>query len=350
MRKKIIFSLIAAVSILLTVMSCEANLDLPASSPDKILVMNGMVSTADTVHTIRLVGSSSSEGLFGVPDATVSIFVNDLLVDETSEPFDRKDYTRFYNIKANVKAGDKVKVTADCEWTHVEASCTMQEAPVIVGVEEEEEPVEMTYGEPGYVRKALFRKFMLGISDPAGIVNCYRISASVKVTKEILYDYYAALYPEYPYSHVGEKTEYADKELVVFNMLEPVLNPGWAAVEPIYDYNIFCDNVFDGKEYKLCLLLNDFDYMYNVRYQSYSSGDIHGFDMDLRFCLESIDEKAFQYYSTVEYDRNGTWMPIEYNCSSYPSNVSGGLGYVSFNSAKDIHLSKYIKVEYPRHD
>ena len=79
MRKKIIFSLITAVSILLTVMSCDANLDLPAYSPDKILVMNGEVSTADTVHTIRLVGSSSSEGLFGVPDATVSIFVNDLL-------------------------------------------------------------------------------------------------------------------------------------------------------------------------------------------------------------------------------------------------------------------------------
>ena len=82
MRKKIIFSLITAVSILLTVMSCDANLDLPAYSPDKILVMNGMVSTADTVHTIRLVGSSSSEGLFGIPDATVSIFVNDLLVGD----------------------------------------------------------------------------------------------------------------------------------------------------------------------------------------------------------------------------------------------------------------------------
>ena len=349
MRKKIIFSLITAVSILLTVMSCDANLDLPASSPDKILVMNGEVSTADTVHTIRLVGSSSSEGLFGVPDATVSIFVNDLLVDETSEPFDRQNYTRFYKIKANVKAGDKVKVTADCEWTHVEASYTMQEAPVIVGVEEEE-PVEMTYGELGHVSKAVFRRYMLDISDPAGIVNCYRISASLKVTKEILYDYYADLYPDRYYNHVGEKTEYANKEMVVFSLLEPVLNPGWATVSPIHDYNIFRDNVFDGKDYKLCLLLNDDDYMYNVRYQGFSFHDIFGFDMDLRFCLESIDEKAFQYYSTVEYDRNGTWMPIEYNCSSYPSNVIGGLGYVSFNSAKDIHLSKYIKVEYQRQD
>ena len=267
--------------------------------------------------------------------------MNGSLAGESSVPSEKSKVESYYSVKAIFSAGDVVRVEAESGEGICVVEQTVPAAPELLGASLGDD-VELSYNDYGNARTTTFRKIYLRLSDRAGQQNYYRVHVNAGGEEECT----RGLLPD---SREGRKIVYDTERQDILNLLEPVLKVPFATANPVNDFNIFSDESFEGEQYSLTLC-----WKYLSSKVMMSRPSIFGvYDPDtqdviseewiqriwLSVVLEALPVDAYRYYMAVEYESNNNVIPLAYEPAVFPSNVEGGLGYVSISSASSRKIS-----------
>lgn len=118
MRTKIfILALVASMAFI----SCEEYIPVDLPGPEKMLLVNALMSTGDTTHTV-CVGVSTHEKAEKLKSGHLECWVNGELV-ATSDNVEKADGLLYHNVfkfRADFKAGDEVRVVVESEGMRAE--------------------------------------------------------------------------------------------------------------------------------------------------------------------------------------------------------------------------------------
>ena len=98
------------------------------------------------------------------------------------------------------------------------------------------------------------------------------------------------------------------------------------------EYNVFNDRLFDGTTRNL-YILTDKKCEIGPPYGKVRDGEVWVYRNKVRVLMESITPEAFRYLNAVQYDGAYDLISITHVPTHYPSNVTGGLGYLVVCSA-----------------
>ena len=323
--------------LILFCISCEEQIQLPSDGTDMVMIVNGSLCSADTVHVLSLSASSVKEGMVVPPDAVVRMFVNGMQCCESSEFREKMYYEGLiheYTLEGSFAPGDKVRIVVESSIGTCEIVQTAPPAPSVVGVSEGDEEL-LSYYEYGNMERRTFEKMYLTVKDPEGKGDVYRVKARVRsdLVLERSVSRGGSVYPP-------SSTE----QIEIFNLLEPVLRLPFSPLEAVNDFNIFCDDTFDGSQYTLTLCLNWKNHFARPTISGYTNdegvnvSEIWVRHNELTLTVESLPQASYRYYIAVEYDTNNNTIPMAYEPSVFPSNVRGGLGYVNVSSGIELSL------------
>ena len=315
------------ISLFLSV-SCLTEEIIKIGDDTPVPVMNAQLHAGDTLHRVFL-NLSRLDRVEPLNEAVVKVYINDALAAtaewvEMEEIYSNSEYI----FKADFNPGDRVRIEATKGSFHAKAEVTVPPAPSILSVKYEkvqqgEEELNFEY------------RYYVQIEDASSEDSFYRISMDKDVTVE---NYYKD-------NPVPKITKSDTHYVSVYNSDEPVISDGWMKeVEDDEDimsllsslfmienqFNIFTDERFRNETYTLKLrsdnlgFVSDFDYAaerivcnptVNIRVNSMSF-------LEYRYLISLCN------FDTVGTDVNFISEPI-----SLPSNVEGGIGFVSVESS-----------------
>lgn len=116
--------------------SCEEYIPVDLPGPEKMLLVNALMSTGDTTHTV-CVGVSTHEKAEKLKSGHLECWVNGDLV-ATSDNVEKADGLLYHNVfrfHADFKAGDEVRIVVESDGMRAEATTVALDAPVIDGVD-----------------------------------------------------------------------------------------------------------------------------------------------------------------------------------------------------------------------
>ena len=116
--------------------SCEEYIPVELPGPERMLLVNALMSTGDTSHTV-CVGVSTHEKAVELKSGHLECWINGELV-VTSDNVEEADGLLYHNVfrfRADFKAGDKVRIVVESEGMRAEATTVALDAPVLAGVD-----------------------------------------------------------------------------------------------------------------------------------------------------------------------------------------------------------------------
>lgn len=326
-------------------LSCTSELVLPTEGADTVLVVNGSLCSSDTLHTITIVSSSAARGIVSPPETVkLTLYVNGIREAVCSEPEKAKLYmkSRDYILRGKFAPGDDLYLTVESELGVCEVSGTAPALPDVLSVSYGDK-VNLTYDDYGNRETKTFLKTFLTLADPGGERNAYRVNIQTRAQYVLVKE----IRPDFGFKP-GYTIELGPKSLDVFNLLEPAMRLPWNERDSVNDFNMCSDDSFDGQRYTLTLCLKMGTWGANTYSLGFNPPIISAYydpENDIQYselwCMhqwldikfESIPYDTWRYFMAVEYDSNGPALPIVYEPTLFPSNVKGGLGYVSISSA-----------------
>ena len=304
-------------------LSCENEIVIGVDEVDPYIIMNAQLHTDDSTHSIILT-IGRRDGTDPCSGADVKVFLNDNAAIRAVEVEMEEMYEKsVYMFDAEIRPGDRVRIEARVGSMLAKADVTAPEAPVIEGVDfsvkdnpAAEDPDNRSY----YVLKTK-------IKDLQG-KSYYRCKIGAE---------YEAV------TQTSSRMLYTDMN-ILDQSAEPLLTAGWASGDedfnlsnifsPENSYSIFTDDSFEDGEYTLNLRapvvwvnspwFNDPDYVISDSVLMKPTAVIK---------LYSMSFLQYRYIiSLYNYDLFGYEVSIIAEPVSLPSNVEGGLGFVSVES------------------
>ena len=333
-RSTIIFPILA-----LLASACTNPLDLQSSQEPDVIILNAMLRTDDTTHTVWL-SHSLPNMVKPMDDAQLACYVNgEHLADGK---LTKKDYVASYNsayeFKARIQPGDEVRLEVCCHGLKAHATATAPQPAAITAV------VDTTWGQNTpdfFVGDTRMLSCKLRLQDRPGEDNWYRlsVSGSAEITRDR---------EQEAYDLGGEDpipVSFRRENPVNFSFRsDPILNDGHAdpasELSDLLDYLnssvyskycTFSDHAFSDGQGDVTIRIPDFE----LRYYDY----VHSYDyetsdhLSLHFDLLTITREEYLYFDA--FNRNDTYggmYPI-YDPICFPTNVDGGLGFFSIESA-----------------
>lgn len=320
------------------------------------LVLNAQMTTGSALHHIHL-SSSTRSMVKAEHGATVSVTYNDSPVPETLTEDDTEGRTSAsYSYTKYLRAGDRLVIRAQSGSKSVTSTVTVPEAPLYFDASVQENVQHATpdsfldfgYTEPGAVYQIpedtlypyeAWHLLKVDLKDFPGD-SYYRVGAYV-VTR--LYD------------ENGITKESNQRAIWLDTSSEPVFGAAStsggmldALAEGDNSYNLFTDSVFADKDYTLKLFFQEVQIASSRKYLSYEQNPETGeweehatppegytYEAYILVKLFSISFDQYIYLKALGLDDMGFLFsePV-----SIPSNVEGGLGFVSVDSC----VAKYI--------
>ena len=354
------------IAILAAAVSCTTTDYLDVDDIDPILVMNGQLQTGNTTHDIFL-STSSRSTLKGVDNADVSVSVNGgapfkatLIVpdpDDMSQQYYSETRSR-YSFDYTFSPGDVLSVTAsDGTNPTAEATATVPLSPILKNVEivhdvphsSSDSFLDIDFG--GYVDPTPYypyedapypidtwHQMKITLQDLPGDTY-YRLEVcieSVVDNGETKETYYSGISPDVSSEPV----------------LSPATNSDGGLLEALMEegnrYNIFSDELFKDKEYTLNLFFNESYVYYLRRYQtSYYYNEETGeweeeqvpdnitYTTKMIVRLFAISHEQYIYLKALDLGDLALFFsePV-----SIPSNVEGGMGFVTIDNKVETRL------------
>lgn len=324
--KKIIIALCACC---LAAASCEKYIDIKPNGPDKMLIINALLSPCDSVHqahiflsTQRKANELDSVGVFRA-------YLNGQLCGETSGLI-----SRVVEFRADLKPGDRVKLEVDCGDMHAESEATVKEP---VALPQLDTSVVSYVDNKGKTHKVT--QFRIRIDDRKGENNYYMLQAF----SEHL-DYVLEVKPDVnTSSHVGDTIYYYRSDKVIDTSNEPLLykdltiGEGDDAETFINNpYYLFTDETFRDGSYTLNVSVEDFepgrvsdsDYGYYIRRRVERNV----------FRLHTLSRDAYNYINSFAIENSDLAGYFFFEAGTYPQNVKGGLGFVTVYATSEYSL------------
>lgn len=338
MKARLIILLFLALT---TLQSCESSIELGEDDLGVVLVMNAQMKTSDVDHSIWLSKSSQSR-ITPVEDARVSCFINDVLacetdvmigIDDVPISIDGTGYgAGRYCLHASFSPGDHVVIKAQSGDLHCEATVDVPMAPVIL--EAKAVPCETASDcELGKYR------FTITIQDLKGKMDYYYL--------RILEDSYVLVEEAHKRADFqpGDTLNRSLKNTQIITTGEPLLNSGArtlgsqdTAGGSFFDNkaNLFTDALFRDDEYTMNVFSQE---NFNLKPSSMERGDAFVAYNNAVVRVFHIEKSEYLYLAGYQFNQSaesGTFLTEDF---IFPSNVSGGLGFVSINTAADYIVS-----------
>mgnify|MGYP002621661685 CR=1 FL=1 len=309
--------------------ACENEIIVDIEDIDPVIIMNAQLHTDDTTHSIILT-IGRRDGTDPCAGAEVNVFINDrppIRADEVEmeEMYEKGEY-RF---DAEIHPGDAVRIEAKAGRMMAKATVTAPEAPMIEKVDYSVK----SYPSADNSYENTFHVFKTTIKDLPE-KSYYRCDICAEY--EVVTDTYSmTLYPSMT---------------LLDSSGEPLLTTGWASDDddfnlsnlfsPENSYSIFTDDTFADGKYTLNLrssdfwvkspwFVNDFSYLINATLKPTAIIKIY-----------SMSFLQYRYIiSLYNYDVFGYEVSILAEPVSLPSNVEGGLGFVTIDSCSEYRVA-----------
>lgn len=298
--KKLILSLVAAS---LTLFSCEKYIPVDQPGPEKMLLVNALMSTGDTLHTVYA-GISTYEKADRLESGSLECRVNGKLVAATDklEKTDKAIYHNAFRFRADFKAGDEVSIAVESDGMRAEAKTVVLDEPLLAGVDTMHVYKKDKNGNP-------YKALGLGVhvKDRPDEKNYYMLQ-------------------------VWESGGSFMRLLEVDNSSEPLLNTGMNLNYDSDDpapanyfanrYNIFTDKGFEGSSHVFKVSLG------------------RSFRSKVTVRLLALDRKAYNYINAAWFEESDLSALAFFAVKPYPTNVTGdGLGLVSVMTSSDYEIN-----------
>lgn len=318
---------------ILAATACEDELQAPSDGmPETVLLLDGWISSADSLHTIKVAASSLSDGLIEAKDVKVSIYVNGVLMDESDSVIVHYSRTSEFVLKAQFGPGDDVEVRADSPIGHASASSVIMPAPSVSNASYDG-TLRMSYFEYSEKHEDTFDLIRFDLNDTPGKGNVYHIGLFRTSDNVLLADDADENHPNYGAKPIGWTQHNPIEPYDAYNMLEPAMKIDWGKADySNSNFTLFTDRFFDGETYRVSVL----SLPYHVSH-GYSDRETWALREKVIVRAEAVSEEAYRYFTDVEYAvGGGSVIPMFYEPPILPSNVEGGIGFVCFASATEI--------------
>ena len=283
--------------------SCEEYIPVDLPGSERMLLVNALMSTGDTTHTV-CVGVSTHEKADELKSGHLECWVNGKLVAASDNVGEAHGllYHNVFRFRADFKAGDEVRIVVDSEGMRAEATTVALEAPVLAGVDTTHLHKKSSKG--GDYIKTL--GMGVHVKDKPGEKNYYMLQAW-----------------NFGYAY--------NKQLEIDNSSEPLLNPG---INFSYDgdtpsesdyfangYNIFTDTGFEGGTHIFKISLR--------------RGGLSGVTVRLL----ALDCQTYNYINAAWFENSDFAGLTFFADKPYPTNVTGdGIGLVSVMTSTDYEI------------
>ena len=338
--------------LLLTVLSaCSREIPFPETEGE-LIVLNALLSTDETEHTLFLSLSSPQEGNRPLSGAQVRCTVGDGPAIPAEEGITRDNATQ-YHFEASIRPGDRVRIEAGGEGLRAVAQAIAPPAPLPAAVD--------TLSRDGRMY------FTLHVRERQDQPDYWQLRLSYRWREQI--DYYwreRNPYPENPDfdftpgMYIDTHMNVSGQELPLDPGEDPVLNDGYtpqSVIDRYYNTNagflfefspvnktrIFSDHLFSGSEADVRFSTD----AEPLRWIDGGSGGGNEWQRlhyrctrTLTLRLLALNEESWAYLGAVnrQKNRNGfNYLLVE--PVTFPSNVEGGLGFLSVASAAPIEIA-----------
>ncbi len=325
--------------------SCVNDVEIKNRTSGNYLVLNAMLDDGEESHSVYL---SYSDGAgFTLPeDAEVSMSVNG--VSRTPGGHYDKGVVNVYTFDAALHPGDVVRIDARYNGEHAYAEAEVPQRAELVAVD----TLRRSQGGESLFSSGNFVDFNLKIRDIPGGKNYYRLQL-VRDCKFVAhfvdYMYYMSPHADSTFHEVArlsfdigtdkillddylpESSDNYDGGAYIFRLLNP------------YNVNrVFSDERFADGEAEVKFTVDSLDFRVSYRGIFINDFDKYyaSYDADLypqaRVRLQSLSFDAYNYYRALNAcDTFGFEVSPLIEPTAIPSNVSGGLGFVSVSSSSD---------------
>lgn len=299
MRTKIFILLVVSA---VALFSCEKYIPVDLPGPEKLLQVNALMTTGDTLHFVYA-GISTHKEVTRLESGRMECWVNGRLV-ATSDTLERasKAYTQnVFRFKADFKAGDEIRIVVESDGMRAEATTVAPDAPILAGVDTVHLKKKTSKGE-------YYKTLGLGVhvKDNPDEKNYYMLQ-------------------------VWRFGGSYNSQLEIDNSSEPLLNSGLntdynggASSSDNYfsnGYNIFTDKGFEGGSHIFRISLSS------------------GFSSGVTVRLLALDRKTYNYINAVWFEQADISSLTFFTPKPYPTNVTGdGLGLVSVMTSADFKI------------
>lgn len=302
---------ILAVSVLSGI-SCTNDIEDFSEGQDTLLVMNSLMNSDDTTHSVYL-SLSHGPSVSNAHNGIVKCYVNGNLVATTNQYAYNETESCRYDFDAIFKAGDVVKLVASSHGKTVSSEVTVPEA--IAGISKVDTAKVKSYDDNYW---NYYEQFRITIDDQKNVKNYYRIA--IVLEKNVLGD-------------DGKKYNAGSGECEVIGKDDPVLSGGnvnsdgsdFLTGNADNRYNIFTDKMFANGSYTMKANV-DYNALHSFSTSEYITGNYFNLKVKAHIKILTIPEKEFHYLKARAND-DGDFFSGE--PVIFPENVKGGLGFVA---------------------
>lgn len=315
--KKNISYLITLLLISLTACENEIPFNIKDNSPK--LIINALIN-ADSVRNIVYLNFSGKSQLSNVKDATVNIYVNNVLT-ETAQPINEQNESisqSTYLITSAFHPGDVIRIDAKADANgntyNAWAEIIVPQRPQIVSVDTCSIMLKTSNGFKNHMR------YKIRIKDRENEANFYRIILEQQTSLNVT-QYYN-----------NKDTTTISKSYYMVTREDVVLTDGHPMTSDDEDnglfeetrniYNVFDDGRFTNKEYTMTI------YGSSLKETWSSYENVNQAQVDVIVRLLSITEVEYYYLKALNIIDSDTYIEGINEPIKIPSNVQGGTGFV----------------------
>ena len=306
-------------------MSCTSEVVLEPSDTSVKVIMNALLKTSDTDHLILLSASTVNE-TEALPGATVSVSVNGgspvqaVYLSDNDDDMYSKPKAAYYLYQGSFQPGDEVLFEAKTKYGDVSSRVTV---PGKVNMDNVDTLRTVIRGS-GYTEVNM--QFKIRVNDQASSADYYRFTFNK--------------YETFDRDGTGEKKTFW-MPLRADGSSDPVLSDGTVKtgdflselLEMDNTYLIFSDELFNGTGRDMRLNVNMEGLIASFSFKEETP------DYDDAYVMVNMEHMSFEEYyylkamtrlSNLGYDASLIFEP-----TTIPSNVEGGLGFVSISTVSD---------------
>jgi hypothetical protein len=285
--------------------SCIKDIEFKGNVVEPLIVLNSIVSPDSIlkVHVSKSRFFLDADEISVIPDADVSVYINN-----RSEGKMTHIGEGYYELNHTPVAGDVVRFDVDASdmpsvWSETQLLPQVEIIAIdTVGTVLNSENIYDGYGigaTPIGVYYQVEYRFNVKFKDPVGVKNYYQLS----VLKKINYDTFYYFYSDFNFDDIVAKDQTQIELSDFYNQ-----------------YNIFTDDLIDGKEYPLTFSVvgSKYNYLPGKQPASFRPDEIH-------INLRAISHDYYYYLKTKEMSENNTDNPFAEPVQIH-NNVHNGIG------------------------
>lgn len=318
-RRQFETGLAGALVCCVALLSCERYIDINSNAPERVLTLDALLCSADSVHQAYLFESTKTDAHALGGDGSFRVNVNGVTAWETAGAISNP-----IEFRAVLKEGDRIRLEADLGGRHVEAETEVMSPTPLPPMDTLMTSYTDEFG------GGTMTRFRIPLSGRKGERKWYMLQAFTEETVRV--DWVA---PGVDYVRVGEILLHYRSACDIDVKDEPLLNGGIKLgagddAEALISnrYCIFSDETFSGGSYTLDISVEDFSPVEDSREVvegEYSC--VRQVRRTLR--LQTISQDAYNYINAFSAEDSGLGDIFFSDPQVWPHNVSGGLGFVT---------------------